>query len=74
MINDFTNLNGIDLRFEILSSNLLSAITPKNDPENHRYNIHSLIDTTQSSFFKHEIVNLKKKTIVRCTLFLFLIY
>lgn len=49
MINDFTNLNGFDLRFEILSSNHLSEITPKSDPENHRYNIHSLIDTTRSN-------------------------
>lgn len=49
MINDFTNLNGFDLIFEILSSNHLSAITRKTDPENHRSNIHSLIITTQSN-------------------------
>lgn len=51
MINDLTNLNGFELRFEILSSNHLSAITPKTDPENHRYNIRSLIDTIQLSIF-----------------------
>jgi len=63
MINDFTNLNGFDLIFEILISDHLSAITPKTDPENLRSNIHSLIVTILLYIFcKYEIINLKKKT------------